>query len=59
MIYKLFNNSFYYSIMECEKNDMNYESVTSHHVTPDLNKDISVTCLQKELEILRTRNQKV
>ncbi|XP_012976281.3 mirror-image polydactyly gene 1 protein isoform X3 [Mesocricetus auratus] len=47
------------SIMECEKNDMNYESVTSHHVTPDLNKDISVTCLQKELEILRTRNQKL
>ncbi|MEJ1269336.1 mirror-image polydactyly 1 [Cricetulus griseus] len=47
------------SIMECEKNDMNYESGTPHQVSPDLNKEITVDCLQKELEILRTSNKKL
>ncbi|CAH6838568.1 Mipol1 [Phodopus roborovskii] len=46
------------SIMECEKNDMKYESVTSCQVTTDLNKETSVAYLQKELEILRTSNKK-
>ncbi|XP_076797971.1 mirror-image polydactyly gene 1 protein isoform X2 [Arvicanthis niloticus] len=44
------------SIMECGKN---YESVISHQVIPDLNKEASVAYLQKELEILRTSNKKL
>lgn len=44
--------------MECGKSDMNYESETSR-VIPVLNKETSVACLQKELEILRTSNKKV
>ncbi|KAL1790362.1 mirror-image polydactyly protein 1 protein isoform X1 [Sigmodon hispidus] len=48
-----------YSIMECGKNDMKYESVTSHHAIPDLSKETSVVYLQKELEILRTSNKKL
>ncbi|XP_055464692.1 mirror-image polydactyly gene 1 protein isoform X2 [Psammomys obesus] len=44
------------SIMECGKN---YESVISHEVIPDLSKETSVACLQKELEILRTSNKKL
>lgn len=44
------------SIMDCGKN---YESVISHQVIPDLNKETSVAYLQKELEILRASNKKL
>ncbi|XP_028725580.1 mirror-image polydactyly gene 1 protein isoform X1 [Peromyscus leucopus] len=47
------------SILECGKNDMNYEPVISHQVIPDLNKETSVAYLQRELEILRTSNKKL
>ncbi|GAB1297452.1 Mirror-image polydactyly gene 1 protein homolog [Apodemus speciosus] len=45
-----------FSIMDCGKN---YESVISHQVIPDLNKETSVAYLQKELEILRASNKKL
>ncbi|XP_051002412.1 mirror-image polydactyly gene 1 protein [Acomys russatus] len=44
------------SIMECEKN---CESVISHQVIPDLNKETSAAYLQRELEILRASNKKL
>ncbi|XP_031212579.1 mirror-image polydactyly gene 1 protein [Mastomys coucha] len=44
------------SVIEC---GTNYESVISHQVIPDLNKETSVTYLQKELEILRASNKKL
>ncbi|XP_042116522.1 mirror-image polydactyly gene 1 protein isoform X3 [Peromyscus maniculatus bairdii] len=47
------------SILECGKNDMNYEPVISHQVIPDLNQETSVAYLQRELEILRTSNKKL
>ncbi|XP_054545892.1 mirror-image polydactyly gene 1 protein isoform X2 [Talpa occidentalis] len=47
------------NIIEHRNNDLHYEYMTPFQVTPDINKEKTITFLMKELEILKASNKKL